>query len=166
MPLPLTVSCFTKIQIGFTFLVPAHLGSPRKGPLNGCVCVGRAANFWFCYSKLTTLTAKWHNSPHWLCNSDDEVHNNVWHLDMECTPQASLCHHDLVAAQHVHIQAMLYQCTISKGPISCINVHSYICAIYQNNANWTDSLSKPLLMKHLNTGHGKWHQMQTMREGV
>ena len=27
MPLPLTVSCFSKIQIGFTFLVPAHLGS-------------------------------------------------------------------------------------------------------------------------------------------
>jgi len=40
MPLPLTVSCFSKIQIGFTFLVPAHLGSPGKGPLNGCVCLG------------------------------------------------------------------------------------------------------------------------------
>ena len=30
MPLPLTVSCFSKIQIGFTFLVPANPGSPRK----------------------------------------------------------------------------------------------------------------------------------------
>ena len=30
MPLPLNVSCFSKIQIGFTFLVPAHLGSPRQ----------------------------------------------------------------------------------------------------------------------------------------
>ena len=39
MPLPLTVSCFGKIQIGFTFLVPAHPGSPGKEPLNGCVCV-------------------------------------------------------------------------------------------------------------------------------
>jgi len=29
-PLPLNVSCFSKIQIGFTFLVPAHLGSPQK----------------------------------------------------------------------------------------------------------------------------------------
>jgi len=38
MPLPLTVSYFSKIQIGFTFLVPAHPGSPGKGPLNGCVC--------------------------------------------------------------------------------------------------------------------------------
>jgi len=34
MPLPLTVSCFSKIQIGFTFLVPAHPGSPGKWPLN------------------------------------------------------------------------------------------------------------------------------------
>jgi len=39
MPLPLTVSCFSKIQIGLTFLVLAHLGSPGNGPLNGCVCV-------------------------------------------------------------------------------------------------------------------------------
>ena len=30
MPLLLTVSCFSTIQIGFTFLVPAHLGSLGK----------------------------------------------------------------------------------------------------------------------------------------
>jgi len=30
MPLPLTVSCFNDIQIGFTFLVPAYLGSPGQ----------------------------------------------------------------------------------------------------------------------------------------
>jgi len=30
MPLPLTVSCFSKIQIGLTFLVPAYLGSPGQ----------------------------------------------------------------------------------------------------------------------------------------
>ena len=40
MPVPLTVYCFSKIQIGFTFLVPAHPGIVLdKGPLNGCVCV-------------------------------------------------------------------------------------------------------------------------------
>ena len=39
MPLPLTVSCFSKIQIGFTFLVLAHPGGPGKGLLNVCVCV-------------------------------------------------------------------------------------------------------------------------------
>ena len=30
MPLLLTVSCFSKIQIGFTFLVLTYLGSPGK----------------------------------------------------------------------------------------------------------------------------------------
>ena len=39
MPLPLTVSCFSKIQIGFTFLVPADLGRPGKSRLNGCSVV-------------------------------------------------------------------------------------------------------------------------------
>jgi len=36
MPLPLTVFCFNKIQVGYTVLVPAHRGSPGKGPLNVC----------------------------------------------------------------------------------------------------------------------------------
>jgi len=38
MPLPLTVSCVSEIQIGFTFLVPATQVVPDKGPLNVCVC--------------------------------------------------------------------------------------------------------------------------------
>ena len=40
MPLPLTVSCFSKIQIGFSFLVPAHLGSPGERAVKRvCVCL-------------------------------------------------------------------------------------------------------------------------------
>ena len=40
MPLPPTVSCFSKIQIGFTFLVPAHSGSPgQRAVKRVCVCV-------------------------------------------------------------------------------------------------------------------------------
>ena len=40
MPLPLTVSCFSKIQIGFAFLVLAHLSSPGKRAVKRvCVCV-------------------------------------------------------------------------------------------------------------------------------
>ena len=45
MPLPLTVSCFSKIQIGFTFLVPAHPGRPGKRAVKlvyVCVCM-----YWF-----------------------------------------------------------------------------------------------------------------------
>jgi len=52
MPLPLTISCFSKIQIGFTFLVPAHLGSPGKGPLNGCVCMCVVKKFHLCIAAL------------------------------------------------------------------------------------------------------------------
>ena len=40
MPLPLTVSCFSEIQTGFTFLVPAHTGSPgQRAVKRACVCV-------------------------------------------------------------------------------------------------------------------------------
>jgi len=40
MPLPLTVSCFNKIQTGFTFLVPADAGSPgQRADKRVCVCV-------------------------------------------------------------------------------------------------------------------------------
>ena len=39
MPLPLTVSCFSKIQIGFTFLVLAHPGSPgQRAAKRVCLC--------------------------------------------------------------------------------------------------------------------------------
>jgi len=39
MPLPLTISCSSKIQIGFTFLVPAHPGSPgQRAVKRVCVC--------------------------------------------------------------------------------------------------------------------------------
>ena len=38
MPLPLTVSCSSKVQIGFTFLVPAHPASPGKRAVKR-VCV-------------------------------------------------------------------------------------------------------------------------------
>ena len=45
---------FSKIQIGFIFLVPAHLGRPGKGPLNGCMCY---LPFW--HARAPTKTAWW-----------------------------------------------------------------------------------------------------------
>jgi len=52
MPLPLTVSCFTKIQIGVTFLVPAHPGSPAKRAVKRlcvCVCCMHLIHATYCY---------------------------------------------------------------------------------------------------------------------
>jgi len=53
MPLSLTVSCFSKIQIGITFLVPAHPGSPGKRAVKRvcmCVCVFKPTNCPAAYS--------------------------------------------------------------------------------------------------------------------
>jgi len=83
MLLPLTVSCFSKIQVGFTFLVPAHLGSPGKRPLNGCCCccichficeytlqvsVTKAASL----SPVSFLWHLCHKKVYLLCNVDKE----------------------------------------------------------------------------------------------
>jgi len=46
MSLPLTVSCFSEIQIGFIFLVPARLGSPGKRAVKSvCVCYAEVNNW-------------------------------------------------------------------------------------------------------------------------
>ena len=45
MPLSLTVSCFSKIQISFTFLAPAQTGSPGQRAIKRvCVCVLNSLN--------------------------------------------------------------------------------------------------------------------------
>ena len=49
MPLPFTVSCFSNIQIGFTFLVPAHPGSPGQTAVKRVrVCVYVLNIWWRC----------------------------------------------------------------------------------------------------------------------
>jgi len=53
MPLPLTVSCFSEIQIGFTFLVPAHLGIPGKRAVKRFVlCVCSVAEWLACWTQV------------------------------------------------------------------------------------------------------------------
>ena len=53
MPLPLTVSCFSKIQIGFTFLVPAHSGSPgQRAVKRVCVCAFCVLNFFLSFKEV------------------------------------------------------------------------------------------------------------------
>jgi len=65
MPLPLTISCFSNIQIGFTFLVPAHLSSPRKRAVKWvCVCmlcILRVKNWTFLYLCLSYRWGRKHN---------------------------------------------------------------------------------------------------------
>ena len=60
MPLPLTVSCFSKIQIGFTFLVPAHPGSPGKRAIKRVCVVMQWLGHWICNSMDVSLTFSHH----------------------------------------------------------------------------------------------------------
>ena len=46
MPLPLTGSCFSKIQIGLPFWYWLTWVVPEKGPLNRCVCVSCVGRGW------------------------------------------------------------------------------------------------------------------------
>ena len=62
MPMPLIVSCFSKIQIGFTFLIPAHLGSPGKRAVKQeCVCVSLVKLWlvWHCCIVCIKCTMNW-----------------------------------------------------------------------------------------------------------
>ena len=69
MPLPLTVFCFTKIQFGFTFLVPAHLGTPGQRAVKRvcvCVCVRACVCVWIIID--TTLgDCMFHGGPAFAC---------------------------------------------------------------------------------------------------
>jgi len=91
MPLLLTVSCFSKIHIDFTFLALVHLGSPVKGPLNGCVCVCVSYSFLrhFLYSlSLSILYKEFGQSTGWCqCCVFSSV---LWHhlLDDTVKPQS------------------------------------------------------------------------------
>ena len=59
MTLPFTVCCFSKIQIGFTFLVPAHPGSPGKRAVKReCVCITQD-NFHSRHSKFKARGLCW-----------------------------------------------------------------------------------------------------------
>jgi len=76
MPLPLTVSCFSKIHIGFTSVVPAHLGSPgQRAVKRVCVCAVCIISCFepvFCHTLAILLQIAFGYS-HWLCR----LHNTI-----------------------------------------------------------------------------------------
>ena len=78
MPLPLTVSCFSKIQIGLPFWYRLTWAVPDKGPLNGCVCV--------CYrlilERVKLLT--------WTATSTTQVGTVSCNIVCSASPPASL----------------------------------------------------------------------------
>ena len=94
MPLPLTVSCFSKIQMGFTFLVPAHPGRPGQGAVKRvCVCVCVIS-----YHSLDTWShaMSTHMSPHRIepqcCfNSSYCMSESVFSVVLYCSKTILMC---------------------------------------------------------------------------
>ena len=71
MPLPLTVSCFSKIEIGFTFLVPAHPGSPGQRAVKWvcvCVCVRVCVRACLCVSVIRMTNRRRKVASHSSCS--------------------------------------------------------------------------------------------------
>ena len=89
MPLPLSVSCFSNIQIGVAFLVPAHPGSPGQRVVKRvclCVCVTCA------FSALTLLVGR--QEGHLACKKLSGgvlAWSSVW-SDVQACIWPSWCH--------------------------------------------------------------------------
>ena len=102
MPLPLTVSCFSKIQIGFTFLVPAHPGSHGKRAVKRvCVC---SAYYAGSANKTPTLTAiRPPNLLEHLLAAESALLASL----ESGTPEQSTC-----ACTHIHIIHLFSRCQL------------------------------------------------------
>ena len=114
MPLPLTVSCFSKIQIGFTFLVPAHPGSPGKRAVKRvCVCV--------CVS-VRDCDCDWLHGCHGLHDQSKVIYSVLSHLVNGLLVVASTCSFNLVPKGRTAFyelgQGQLYT-EPHRRPISC-----------------------------------------------
>ena len=95
MPLPFTVSCFCKIQIGFTFLVLADLGSPRKRAVKHvCACPCTHARVGMCVCVCVTLPQQWCEVLYSVClcvslsvclltDLENHIFYNIWPLIIE-----------------------------------------------------------------------------------
>jgi len=68
MPLPLTVSCFSKIQIGLPFWYRLTRVVPDKGPLNGCVYVCVCKDIYIVQDRKGHKCAVSAEMAVWLCN--------------------------------------------------------------------------------------------------
>jgi len=73
MPLPLTVSCFSKIQLVLPFWYRLTAVVPDKGPLNGCVCVCVLCNYYY-----STASCASHIDAAYGCGCVDVSGLSVW----------------------------------------------------------------------------------------
>jgi len=97
MPLPLTVSCFSKIQIGLTFLVPTHPGSPGQRAVKWvCVClsiyhnISKSQPIKVIYYKQFVVISTLKSDLLWL-NELPRKRPGIWRYLGTCQPPVDLC---------------------------------------------------------------------------
>ena len=129
MPLPLTVSCFSKIKIGFTFLIPAHPGSPGKRAVKP-MCVIVASVFllditWGCTVMLkalwlwmSTFTCALLIECHYICSPAIAFVWLLWNIGswMCLVWRTCLCYHFVYCSCCHHFSMCIY----------CINCYAII----------------------------------------
>jgi len=130
MPLPLTVSCFSKIQIGFTFLVPAHLCSPGKRAVKlACVCVCVCS-----YQQLTsTYTCdEWDDSGKDECAADDAAWGSLGSTSLiaAAVPTVSMCIPIAIATSPSHA-SIIWRPVTSSAPY-----HKATTSVCENQWAW------------------------------
>ena len=102
MPLPLTISCFSKNQTGFTFLVLAHPDSP------GQTAVKRV----FVLFVIFMFFSVWC----WIMQATDQP----LHAPKYPTPY---CNSSLTYIQRIQHWHTLQQCLVHLAPVECILQH-------------------------------------------
>ena len=126
IPLPLTVSCFSKIQIGFIFLVPAHLGSPGKGAVKR-VCVWQLEQ--------TTEETWWH----WI-NCSAAVGEELM-ITLNALETASIYSFNFIIMQNSQSMPKLniQHCSLHYLSV-CEKIHQFLSSIKKCTQNKIGSL--------------------------
>jgi len=116
-PADATVSCFSTIQIGFTFLVPAHLGSPRQRVKRVCV-----------YTKLLSVDFSLHvpRITSFIFESVTDIMTDLANRECLMTEQIVLCC-ALFLGFVCDIQWTV-DCFVNEDRFSCNYVIIWICS--------------------------------------
>jgi len=94
MPLPLTVSCSSKIQIGFTILVPAYPGCPGKEAVKG-LCVSYLAVKSYLAGSPGTVMKEYNEFSEWFLRTFSGAYEAVhFHTYLSCYLADPLFHTD------------------------------------------------------------------------
>jgi len=110
MPLPLTDTCFSKVQTGFTFLVPAHPGSPGQRAVKWvcvcvCVCILKAVVVFKSRKSCITCSAvQQHSRGSWI-HPSTHCRTSVHPASVRCVETSQTSEH-FRSLQHPHTSSM------------------------------------------------------------